>query len=228
MEKQTFLKYEKSTNDSKVLLIYLLLNNYSIAKIKRIEEIEESRLFGVKVRKLYGVTEEYVDIAKIEREIEAIQSPIICSRQSYEYYSDEPVIYTYTPQMDAPLFINDLNVVSRIMCIGEDYVVSSNEAKDISQCKESGFMYFYNYVLYDEMTIWKWRLKYENKVFSIYYTSTNLAGEQNEELMFSAIEIDKTSTYKLTLYIIKKAIGMVEEFPSDNFVTDKYTLINKR
>lgn len=45
--------------------MYLLLNNYDISKIKQLEETEEDRLFGLKIKKIYGVTEEYVDVRKI-------------------------------------------------------------------------------------------------------------------------------------------------------------------
>ena len=89
-----------------------------------------------------------------------------------------------------------------------------------------GFMYFYDYVLKEECRIWKWHMTYKDKVFSVYYTSDNKK-KQKEELLFSAIEIDKTSTYKLVLYIITKASKKVEEWQMDNFKEESYTLVAK-
>ncbi|MCM1231596.1 MAG: hypothetical protein NC489_15875 [Ruminococcus flavefaciens] len=83
--KLLFTKYRKSSSDTKVLLLYLLLNKYEINQIRQLEETEEDRMFGLKIRKIYGVTKEYIDVRKIEEEIESIQNPIICSPQSYEY-----------------------------------------------------------------------------------------------------------------------------------------------
>ena len=82
-------KYEKSTDDTKVLLMYLRLNDYDLSKVKRLEQVEENRQFDLKIKKIYGVTQEYVDITTMEKEIENIVCPIICSEvQSYECYSN--------------------------------------------------------------------------------------------------------------------------------------------
>lgn len=220
-----FTKYEKSSNDTKILLIYLLLNGLAVNQVKRLEEVEESRLFGLKVKKVYGITPEYIDCQRIEKEIEAIQSPIVCSRQTFEYYCDERVIYTYKArQEDSPLWINDMGVVSKVMVIEEDCVITSNKAKSMSDTTEFGFMYFYDYVLKEECEVGKWHITYSNKVLSVYYKSDN-DDTQSEELLFSAIEIDKTSTYKLVLYIIKKASLIIEEWLGDNYEEQEYTLI---
>ena len=36
-------KYQKSTNDTKVLLMYLRLNGYDLSKVERLEQVEENR-----------------------------------------------------------------------------------------------------------------------------------------------------------------------------------------
>jgi len=222
-----FTKYEKTSNETKVLLMYLILNGYSLAKVDRLEEVEENRLFGLTVKKLYGLTNEYVDVGRIEREIEAIQSPIVCSKQTYEYYCDEPNIYAYEKQIaEAPLWINDMGIISKVMVISDDIIISSNKAKPATDANQLGFMYFYDYVTKEKCEIGKWKIIYDNKVFSVYYLSTN-GDKTTKELLFSAIEIDKTSTYKLVLYIIIKASSSVEEWLSDNYVEQSYTLVTE-
>ena len=63
------------------------------------------------------------------------------------------------------------------------------------------------------------------------YCANNLEAEvacgdgTSYETLFEACEIDKTSTYKLVLYIIKKASVNVGEWKSDNYRAEKYKLI---
>ena len=119
-------KYEKSTDDTKVLLMYLRLNDYDLSKVKRLEQVEENRQFDLKIKKIYGVTQEYVDVATMEKEIENIVCPIICSEvQSYECYSNEPIIYIYTAQSaEQPLLINDMSVISKAMLVTRDWPIN--------------------------------------------------------------------------------------------------------
>ena len=219
-----FTKYIKSNSNTKVLLMYLLLNNYDISKIKQLEETEEDRLFGLKIKKIYGVTEEYVDVRKIGEEIEKIQNPIICSPLSYEYYSNSMVIHTYTSRDGKPMVINDMDIISKIMVITDQCIVSSNIAKPLKDTENFGFMFFYDYVMRSEVRIGKWHLIYENKVFSIYYLSEN-DGDTDEELMYSAIEIDKTSTYKMVIYIIGKVSKFIDNWSADNFKKETYEMV---
>lgn len=225
--KLLFTKYRKSSSDTKVLLLYLLLNKYEINQIRQLEETEEDRMFGLKIRKIYGVTKEYIDVRKIEEEIESIQNPIICSPQSYEYYSTSDTIHMYTPEENGRLVINDMDVISKIMVITEQCIVSSNIAKKIGDIKNYGFMFFYDYVIKSETKIGKWRMVYNEKVFSIFYSSKTENGSENEELLYSAIEIDKTSTYKMVIYIIGKSAGDIKGWTADNFLCETYELAVK-
>lgn len=220
-----FTKYVKSNNDTKVLLMYLLLNNYEMKKVKQIEEIEEDRMFGLKIKKIYGITEEFVDVRKIEQEINEIQTPIVCSMLSYEYYANSAVIHTYTAPNKMPLVINDMGVISKIMVISEQCIVSSNSAKSFTDSKNNGFMFFYDYVMKSEVSIGKWRMTYKDKVFNIYYQSES-NGVLNTDLLYSAIEIDKTSTYKIVIYIINKLSKSIDvEWLPDNFKKETYELV---
>lgn len=223
-------KYEKSTDDTKVLLMYLRLNDYDLSKVKRLEQVEENRQFDLKIKKIYGVTQEYVDITTMEKEIENIVCPIICSEvQSYECYSNEPIIYIYTAQSaEQPLLINDMSVISKAMLVTRDCIISSHKALPVTECEEKGFMYFYNYVLYEKCVINGWRMEYgKDKIFRVSYKSEDNDKKLTEyDTLFEACEIDKTSTYKLVLYIIKKVSKQINEWKSDNFKVEKYKLIN--
>lgn len=230
-----FGKYRKRSNTTKVLMIYLLLGGFDIKKVKRMEEVKESRMFGLTIHKIYGITEDYVNTAAIVNEIESIVSPIICSPQSFEYYSDSPVIHFFTPEdKDKPLYINDLGVLSKIMIITERCVVSSNMALPTLELEngDRGFMFFYDYILKGECTIGgKWHITYHNKVFNIFYLSKDSKDANaplNEILLYSAVEMDKASTYKWVIYIIKKSAPLIAEWQPDNFSEDTYELDNGR
>ena len=43
-------------------------------------------------------------------------------------------------------------------------------------------------------------------------------------LLYSAIEIDKTSTYKIVIYIISKASIVIDEWLPDNFSVQSYEM----
>ena len=229
-EKSTFTKYQKSNDCIKVLLMYLLLNNYDIKTINRITETEEEKAFGTKIKRVYGVTSGYVDISEIEKDLESIQEPTICSVSSFEYHCNDPVIYKYVQyNKDQELRINDMGILSKYMIINKDMVVSSNKAIDETDKEmKKGFMFFMEYVLNDKVEICKkWKVIYKNKVFQIFYMSENEKDKFTPELMYEAIEIDKNATYKLVIYIILKMADKIDEVLPSNFIAEKYEVIEK-
>ena len=48
-----------------------------------------------------------------------------------------------------------------------------------------------------------------------------------EELLYEAIEIDRTSTYKMVLYIINKVMPQIEKIQPDNFDVEEYKRVVK-
>lgn len=224
-----FNRYIKSNNkETRVLLLYLLLNGYNIGEVKRLEDAEEDKEFGLKYRKIYGITEEFVDTKKIKEEMRAIREPIIYSPQTFELYANCPVIHVYTPEIEEyPLVIHDLGIISPEMIITRKCIVSSNVAKrdgEIPQ-QDYGFMYFVDYVLKEELRIGKWHIIYDQKCFAVNYVSM-INGKEHEEMLYTAIEIDKTATYKLVIYIIKKVCASsINEWEASNFIDDEYELI---
>lgn len=249
-----FNKYQKKKDDSKVLLLYLLLNGNDTEKIKMIEEVEDARR-----KVIYGVTSEVVNGRQFEQEIESIQSLIICSPQSYELYSDSKLIHIYTPKEGNEICINDMAVISRVMVIEENCIVSSNaiEEKSPEDIEQLGFMYFYEYVRTGKMIIGKWKAVYENEngLFQICYNpngypvkekkkkseqknETEVKQEQKkldkgiELVLFSSVEIDRTATYKFIIYIITKLRDEIYNkigCEQNNFrITDYELVVNDR
>lgn len=223
-----FTKYKLSDGNNRVLLLFLILGGYDINKIVRYEETLEEHNFGLKIKKFYGITPEYVDTDSIEKEIENIQCPTICSEQSFEYYADSKKLYEYRARFsERPLYINDMGIISKAMMITDEYIVTSNKATadaDLLQ-EQSGFMYFAEYVKRSSVKVGKWDISYKDNVLNVIYTSPDEKGKEHSELVYSIIEVDKTSTYKLVVYIIRKTVSQFEEMPPDNFIEREYTLI---
>lgn len=218
--KYLFTKYRKKKDESKVLLMYLLLNGNDTEKIKVVEEKEDE-----KRKVIYGITSEAVNGRQFEQEIENILAPTVCSPQSYELYSDSKLIHIYTPDSDDDLFINDLGIISQTMVIAENCVVSSNLVKSTEDAEKYGFMYFYHYVLDGEMRLENWHVVYDKGLFQIFYYDIKDT-QKKEFLLFSSQEIDKTSTYKFVLYIISKMQDKImENVAQDNFKMTDYELI---
>lgn len=225
-EEAIFTRYKKTDDESDVLLMYLLLNGFDMSKVLSVSMTEEELMFGLKLKRIYGKTTEFVDSKKIEKEIEAINNPVICSPSSYEYYANANRLYYHTAFVNSePLLINDMGIISKTMCITDDYVISSNEAKSLEEAHECGFTFFKEYVLRDEIQVGKWHIKYKNKVFDVNYCSTDDEGNKHEETLYTAIEVDKTSTYKMVIYIIKKTADDIDEWVGDNFKSQAYKLI---
>lgn len=219
-----FTKYQKRPENIKVLLMHLLLNGFDLNQIECVEEIEESDKFGVKVRKTIGYTREFVDVKKIEQEIEALLSPMVCSLQTYQYYCNDPLIYAYEAKIpEKTICINDLSIVSQYMIIAKDQVVSSNLAEPLGKCNKMGFMSFFQYVVDEKCDIDRWHIEYHNREFAIYYKSIE-QGTSRNICLFSAVAIDKGSTYKLVLYIISKASLVVEKWSPDNFSITEWVI----
>ena len=228
-----FSKYKKKNDYTKVLMIYLLLGGYDIKKIVRLEEVEENRMFGLKIHKVYGITEDFVNVTRIVKEIEQIVNPVICSPQSYEYYSDSPEIHTYTPKdASKPLWVNDISIISKNMIITKNCIVSNNFCKPLTalSAEKKGFMFFMDYVLNCECVVGdRWYMSYKDKVFNIYYLSKDNEDADDSTvhkiLLYSAIEIDKSSTYKWVIYIIQKSAPLISEWQSDNYVEQAYEMV---
>lgn len=222
MENEIVLhKYRKSENKSRILLLYLVINGYDLSKIERVIKVDQSKDFGLHFQRLFGETTEYVDVNAIYEDLAKIQVPIVCSLMSYEVYSNDKYIQVYSSKVKGkPLYINDMGIISKYMVIDKDFVISSKIASPVETADTKGFMYFVDYVLNDKCEVGDWKIIYKNKEFDIYYI------ENGEELLlYHAIEFDKTSSFKLVLYVIEKAVEKMEEIKPDNYVMEQMELI---
>lgn len=223
MKEEIFSRYRRQDNKESILLLYLILNKYDISKVEYAVETVQNKMFGVELRKIYGVTSEFVDIQKIENELAEIHVPVICSMQSYELNSNADIIYTYVPkEPNKPLYINDMDIISPFMVITEQCIVSSNLAKSVEDTKNFGFMFFVDYVLNGKCIVGNWEITYVNKEFSVYYSSKAKGEEVHKELLYKALELDQTSTFKLVLYIVKKVAQEIDNITSDNYTEETW------
>ena len=224
---EMFSRYKKSDDKLRVQLIYLILNGYDLSKVEVVTEKVEKKLFGTEYRKFYGVTNEFVDVQKIEEELARIQIPMVCSPQSFDIYSTSKAIHSYrAKEPSKPLYINDMGIISPLMIISEQCIVSSNLAETVENAEAKGFMHFVNYVLHGNCKVGNWEISYKDKEFCIFYTSEN-EKKKNTELLYQAIELDQTATYRLVLYIIQKVMEMIDEFPPDNFAEETWERTNE-
>lgn len=225
---EVFNKYKWQDGKERVLFLYLILNNYNLDKVEKVIEIVQSKTFGMEFKKIFGVTSEFVDVQRIEAELAEIKPPVVCSLQSYELYSTSETIYSYYSKEESkPLYINDMGVISPLMVISENCIVSSNLAKNVETTSEYGFMYFVDYVLKGYCRLKNWEITYKDRRFDINYITVieeNGKKREHKEMLYQAQELDQTATFKLVLYIIKKVAGEIEELMPDNYKAETWRL----
>lgn len=56
MAEEMFNKYRRQDNKERILLLYLILNKYDLDKVECAVETVQNKMFGVELRKIYGVT----------------------------------------------------------------------------------------------------------------------------------------------------------------------------
>lgn len=233
MANKLFGNYQPVTAEHQVLLAWLLLNGFGIERVKRIVKKDDKNTFNQSFHKVYGIIEDFVDTAAIEKEIESIRVPTVCSPESFPVYCKERLIFAYTPRIEnQPLYINDMGVLSDVMIITEDCVISSNRAKPLADAEQCGFMYFSKYVLESKFTIGRWSVSYIDRIFSVTYTSRN-GDVENEIKLMEYKEIEMAATYKFVLYIIRKTIESEKysadvKMPEDNFRMDGYEKVDEK
>jgi hypothetical protein len=103
------------------------------------------------------------------------------------------------------------------MVITKDQVISSNKVNFFidSDSAVAGFENFKDYVLKGETEVGKWKISYSltDRLFEVFYTG---------QLLYSAVELDKTSTYKLVIYIIRKVNRDADNVLADCFECAEY------
>lgn len=225
-----FENYVKKNGDiTRVLFIYLLLNKYKLENIQRaIVHINNPKnLPNAQTEMVYAETTEAVDIEEIDKEVGSIIVPTICTETTFQLYTNFDEIICYTPEnKKKSLYIDDMDIISPFMIIQEDMIVTTSIAKPIEKATH-GLMCFSKYVLTSECEVGNWYIKYieGSKEFIVKY------GDKKEkaETLYRAKEYDKTTTFRLVLYIIKKACILLDEEKkwevTENYRIDKYSRI---
>lgn len=220
MYKSLLTRYQRVDDKSRVLLIYLILNGYDMEMVEKIIITDNELQFGSRVQRSIGVTPEYVDVERINEELQKIQVPIIYSPQSFNLYAKAETIYCYRAKEESKrLYINDMGVISSSMVITPECIISSNLAASIESTDNKGFMYFADYVLNGECIIGQWSISFKDNHFCVYYSST-YEDKESKELLYEGFELDQTSTFKLVIYIIQKVAGELDDITSDNYAVD--------
>lgn len=218
------LSYTEQKNEYEVMLLYLLLVGGNVKKIKDLQTVTDSRSFGTEITKIVALTSEYVNVPMIEQEISEIRNINICSLQTYEYFSKSDTVYAYTPAIaDKPLLINDMDILSNVMVITDDVVISSNEANSIMDSDNLGFDFFKQYVVKSEVTVGQWHIKWDNETFSVSYITEDKNKNLLEDVVYYAVNFSKAYSYRLVLFIISKAAQVIDEWDNDNFKATIYT-----
>lgn len=224
--------YQPSTETTKVMLIYLLLNGGDFTKVESTTQVHQKMDDGSSLRKFVSETREFFDVRKIEEEIKNHVVPVLHNEESFQYANTAPIIYDYRAQHgEHPMLINDMDVITRNMYISDDQIISENLAKPLMDCNNRGFMFFCDYVLNNRCEVGKWIITYENETLTICYDSFT-RGEDAETAtvypIFEAEKVTKKDTFPLVIYTIIKASLTVDEWSPDNFNVVKYVKTGER
>ena len=195
-----FKKYVKDDGKNKISVFSALLNG---VKINSTFKQTDTRLFELKVVKEMCFVDENVEISKSE-----IKVPHILELKDFENAFNMYNLYTYTPAEDK-FVVNDLGVISPIMCIQKDFVCSAIDIKEHNEIKY-GFNYFYHYVVDNLIEVDKWKISYNTTTsyFEIVYDGN---------IIYYIESVDKMTTYSIVLYFCEK-------YRSEQELIDKYTL----
>lgn len=195
-----FKKYVKDDGKNKISVFSALLNG---VKINSTFKHTDTRLFELKVVKEMCFVDENVEISKSE-----IKVPHILELKDFENAFNMYNLYTYTPAEDK-FVVNDLGVISPIMCIQKDFVCSAVDIKEHNEIKY-GFNYFYHYVVDNLIEVDKWKISYNTTTsyFEIVYDGN---------IIYYIESVDKMTTYSIVLYFCEK-------YRSEQELIDKYTL----
>lgn len=195
-----FKKYVKDDGKNKISVFSALLNG---VKINSTFKHTDTRLFELKVVKEMCFVDENVEISKSE-----IKVPHILELKDFENAFNMYNLYTYTPAEDK-FVVNDLGIISPIMCIQKDFVCSAVDIKEHNEIKY-GFNYFYHYIVDNLIEVDKWKISYNTTTsyFEIVYDGN---------IIYYIESVDKMTTYSIVLYFCEK-------YRSEQELIDKYTL----
>ena len=217
---------QSSTETTKVMLIYLLLNGGDFTKVESMTQVHQKLDDGSFLRMFVSETREFFDVRKIEEEIKTHVVPVLHNEESFQYANTALVIYDYRAQHEEhPILINDMDVISRNMYISNDQIISENLAKPLMDCRNRGFKFFCDYVLRNRCKIGKWTIIYEDETLTICYDSFTRGKDAETATVypiFEAERVTKKDTFPLVIYTIIKASLTVDEWSPDNFNVIKY------
>ena len=218
MEFDWLTKYRKKTEYQKVMLLYLLLNDYK-ANIHHADTEIETESYGKTYTKVYGYTTDMIDVEAIQTDIRQTPKPIVCSKKDYQSIAKSQNVFLYQPRFEKDLVINDIDIIGGVMLIDKNIVISDMLAKTATPENE-GFMHFYHYIIDSEFRIGKkWYVKYDNEKseFSISNFTENAYGILQQEVIYETVGVSKRDTFQLVLYLIRRTVRL-EGNPSQKII----------
>ena len=208
----------------KYMALFLILKKASLNKVINERYITKEHNGSVKTKALYYETYDEFDITAVEDGIRKTIPPRVYSdKNSYEYamknaylHKKDISIYCYVPEIpDKPLFINDMGVLSNIMLITNNAVLSDKKAALIADTDDIGFEKFHEFVATNKTIIGSLCFSQNGNVFTVSLINEDTG---KSKMLFESYEADISESYRLVLFVIQHCYMDRDTYSADNFI----------
>lgn len=208
----------------KYMALFLILKKASLNKVINERYISKEHNGSVKTKELYYETYDEIDISDIEDGIRKTIPPRVYSdKNSYEYamknaylHKKDIPIYCHVPEIpDKPLFINDMGVLSNIMLITNNAVLSDKKAALIADTDDIGFEKFHEFVTTNKTIIGSLCFSQNGNVFTVSLINEDTG---KSKMLFESYGADISESYRLVLFVIQHCYMDRDTYSADNFI----------
>ena len=208
----------------KYMALFLILKKASLNKVINERYISKEHNGSVKTKALYYETYDEFDITAVEDGIRKIIPPRVYSdKNSYEYamknaylHKKDIPIYCHVPEIpDKPMFINDMGVLSNIMLITNNAVLSDKKAALIADTDDIGFEKFHEFVTTNKTIIGSLCFSQNGNVFTVSFINEDTG---KSKMLFESYEADISESYRLVLFVIQHCYMDRDTYSADNFI----------
>lgn len=208
----------------KYMALFLILKKASLNKVINERYITKEHNGSVKTKALYYETYDEFDITAVEDGIRKTIPPRVYSdKNSYEYamknaylHKKDIPIYCHVPEIpDKPLFINDMGVLSNIMLITNNAVLSDKKATLIADTDDIGFEKFHEFVTTNKTIIGSLCFSQNGNVFTVSLINEDTG---KSKMLFESYGADISESYRLVLFVIQHCYMDRDTYNADNFI----------
>ena len=208
----------------KYMALFLILKKASLNKVINERYISKEHNGSVKTKALYYETYDEFDITAVEDGIRKTIPPRVYSDvSSYEnamksaYINKRDIpIYIHVPEIpDKPLFINDMDVLSNIMLITNNAVLSDKKAALIADTDDIGFEKFHEFVTTNKTIIGSLCFSQNGNVFTVSLINEDTG---KSKMLFESYGADISESYRLVLFVIQHCYMDRDTYNADNFI----------